>query len=109
MFSKSGKGSASYMGICKYKKSLHRRIDLKFYPREIIGTALLYFTGSANFNRMMRLYASKKGYSLSDKGLTYKPSYNSKKEIYVNEKLVTEESVFNFLGIEYMKPEERCL
>jgi hypothetical protein len=33
--------------------------------------ALLYFTGSDHFNRSMRLFASKKGYSLSDKVSKY--------------------------------------
>lgn len=33
------------------------------------GYALLYFTGNAHFNRSMRLWARKKGYSLSDHSL----------------------------------------
>lgn len=58
----------SYMGIAKVG-TIHRRIDLKIYPRESFGFALLYFTGSDHFNRSMRLYAQKNGYSLSDHGL----------------------------------------
>lgn len=58
------------MGICKldeYPK--FRRIDIKIYPSELYGFALLYFTGSGPFNRSMRLYAKKRGLMLSDIGL----------------------------------------
>jgi len=63
-----------YMGICKLKHdgAIHRRIDIKIYPPDQFGSAVLYFTGSAHFNRSMRLLARKKGYSLSDHGI--KPS-----------------------------------
>ena len=59
------------MGICKLNKpnSLHRRIDMKIYPSDQYGFALLYFTGSDYFNRSMRFFARKKGYSLSDHAL----------------------------------------
>ncbi|XRB22796.1 DNA polymerase lambda [Pseudoscourfieldia marina] len=33
------------------------RLDLKVYPRRCVGTALLYFTGSARFNRALRYWA----------------------------------------------------
>jgi DNA polymerase lambda len=62
-------GSMTYMGICK-AGSTHRRIDIKIYPRRNVGFALLYFTGSAHFNRSMRLYARKVGLSLSDHGIS---------------------------------------
>jgi DNA polymerase lambda len=42
---------------------------MKYYPREQFGFAVLYFTGSDHFNRSMRLYAGKKGFTLSDHGL----------------------------------------
>lgn len=50
-------GVSTYMGVCKLPVSsncesrVHRRIDIKYYPKELIGTALLYFTGSDHFNR----------------------------------------------------------
>jgi len=60
-------GSEGYMGVCQLDaKHLNRRIDIKAYPYEQYGFALLYFTGSGQFNRSMRLFAQKKGYSLSD-------------------------------------------
>ena len=46
------------MGICQLdKKHKVRRIDIKAYPKDQYGFALLYFTGSGNFNRSMRLFA----------------------------------------------------
>ena len=65
------KAKEMYMGVCKVPgaKSLARRIDIKVYPKEQFGFALLYFTGSDYFNRSMRLFADKKGYTLSDHGL----------------------------------------
>ena len=70
-FRYSHTGSEGYMGVCQLdKKHLNRRIDIRAYPYDQYGFALLYFTGSGNFNRSMRLFAQKKGYSLSDYGLT---------------------------------------
>lgn len=62
--------SKTYMGVCQVEgRERSRRIDIKVYPKEEYGFALLYFTGSDYFNRSMRLYAEKKGYTLSDRGL----------------------------------------
>lgn len=55
---KSGAGSEMYMGVCKAPKDPHyRRIDIKVYPKGQYGFAVLYFTGSDQFNRQMRLFA----------------------------------------------------
>ena len=44
--------SAAYMGVCRLSAThLHRRIDIKVYPREHYAFALLYFTGDAYYNR----------------------------------------------------------
>jgi len=52
------RGCESYMGVGKVKgSSKARRIDIKVYPKEQYGFALLYFTGSDYFNRDMRLFA----------------------------------------------------
>jgi DNA polymerase lambda len=104
-------GTESYMGIGQLRPDLpHRRIDLKLYPRDQFGFAVLYFTGSDNFNRAMRLYASKLGYQLSDHGL-YSIEKNHKKKI-VSAKGASiccykEEDVFAFLGINYVAPKDR--
>lgn len=50
-----------FMGICKLNNSsLHRRLDIKVYEKSFFPFAILYFTGSAYFNRSLRLFAKKK-------------------------------------------------
>jgi len=97
----------TYMGICK-SDSLVRRIDIKIYPRSDFGFALLYFTGSDHFNRSMRLYARKAGFSLSDHGIAYSKQIKSSESIkgpYL--KCETEEEIFQLFGMEYKEPHER--
>ena len=90
-----------FMGICKLnEQSLHRRIDIKVYEKSFFPFAILYFTGSAYFNRSMRLFARKKGFHLSDKELVDKKT--GKKIECKNE-----EDIFLKLGVSYRKPEER--
>jgi DNA polymerase lambda len=70
----------SYMGVCRLESHLpYRRLDIKVYPRRFFGFALLYFTGSDHFNRSMRLFARKKGWSLSDRSLTRVIRHNGMK------------------------------
>jgi DNA polymerase/3'-5' exonuclease PolX len=40
------------MGVCNLL-GIHRRIDIKYYPRDQFGYAILYFTGSDHFNRFV--------------------------------------------------------
>ena len=90
-----------FMGICKLnEQSLHRRIDIKVYEKSFFPFAILYFTGSAYFNRSMRLFAKKKGYHLSDKEL-------SDRFTGVKIKCNSEEDIFKALGLNYKTPEER--
>jgi DNA polymerase/3'-5' exonuclease PolX len=59
--------SATYFGVCQLAPHrLHRRLDIKVYPATEWPFALLSFTGSGPFNRSMRLYARRAGFSLSD-------------------------------------------
>lgn len=100
------------MGVCKVPQegALARRIDMKVYPKEQFGFALLYFTGSDYFNRSMRLFADKKGFTLSDHGLipTSKAG-GSKVSKGISVPCQTEEEVFKALGLPYKSPAERDL
>ena len=90
-----------FMGICRLNKnSLHRRLDIKVYEKSFYPFAILYFTGSAYFNRSLRLFAKKKGYHLSDKELSNR--FNGVK-IPCN----SEEDIFKALELNYKTPEER--
>ena len=101
-----------YMGVCKMPgaNSLARRIDIKIYPKESYGFALLYFTGSDYFNRSMRLFADKKGFTLSDHGLIpTSKAKGSKVSKGIGIPCQTEEEVFKALGLPYKTPAERDL
>ncbi|KAL7691219.1 putative DNA polymerase beta-like domain, DNA polymerase family X, DNA polymerase beta, palm [Plasmopara halstedii] len=102
-------GCDTYMGVCRLSKNLpHRRLDIKVYPRLFFGFAILYFTGSDHFNRSMRLYANKNGWSLSDRALTRVVRVNTTK-VRLGDSVVCESEVdvFIALGLEYKDPTER--
>ncbi|KAJ9448047.1 hypothetical protein DIPPA_01172 [Diplonema papillatum] len=87
---------------------IHRRIDIKIYPKETYAFALLYFTGSDYFNRSMRLYCQKKGMSLSDKSLLPVVRVN-KTKVHEGQPIPceTEEEIFKAIGLAYKTPQER--
>ena len=62
-------GDTKYMGICKNKKGQAIRIDIRFIKKENVPSALLYFTGSGEFNKNMRTYAIKNDYKLNEYGI----------------------------------------
>ena len=92
-----------FMGFCHYSKDTAiRRIDIRYIPYESYYPALLYFTGSGNFNQEMRTRAKKMGYKLNEYGL-YKKTGEKYKKISVS----SEEDIFNNLGMLYVTPEKR--
>ncbi|CAD8172309.1 unnamed protein product [Paramecium octaurelia] len=102
----------SYMGIGRINNNgIHRRIDLKLYPKEQYGCAVLYFTGSDQYNRSMRLWAQKIGYSLSDHGLYPTQRGSQNKELWKGEVIACEEEidVYRILGLQYKPPKERSV
>ena len=103
-------GNTKYMGVCKLKSnSNYRRIDIRFIAYNSYPSALLYFTGNANLNKIMRVEAIKKGYRLNEYGL-YKLEYDKKSGSDVlGEKIITntEEDIFKALDMTYLKPTER--
>ena len=103
-------GQQKFMGFCKVKQPgvsidslIARRLDIRFVPYESYGSAILYFTGSKNFNTTMRQHALRKGYSLSEFGL--KKTSEGKDGILIP--CSTEEEVFKILDYSYKTPEER--
>ncbi len=97
-----------YMGFCKYKNNPVRRIDIRYMAYDSYFTALLYFTGSDEFNRKMRQIAKKKNYKLNEYGI-YKLEIKGGKLIEKKIKVESEEDVFKVIGMEYTKPEDRNL
>ena len=101
-------GGTKYMGLCKATRAgLGRRIDIRLIPYESKGAAMLYFTGSGDFNKIMRTEALKKGFTINEYGI-YKTKKEGKKmvkgEIIPTE---TEEDIFKVVGMTYLKPEQR--
>jgi len=95
----------SYMGVCCLGPgSLHRRIDVKLYPRSQLPFALLYFTGSDYFNRSMRHYAKAKGLHLGDHSLYWRKDGPSSEL-----RCASERDVFDHLGLEWRDPNDREL
>ncbi len=111
MFTKAGllidhlteDGDTKYMGFCALnKKSKARRIDIRVIPYVSYYAAILYFTGSQQFNIQMRNRALAMGMSLNEYGLTH---IESKERIF----LKSEEEIFSLLQIPYKNPYERNL
>ncbi|KAF8819144.1 hypothetical protein IE077_001577 [Cardiosporidium cionae] len=96
----------TYYGVCVdlNGSGIYRRIDIKIYPLASKAFATLYFTGSAFFNRGMRLWAKQKGFRLDDRGMFHRSSIGkSNKSISCAE----ESDIFQALGLKYRAPDDR--
>ncbi|XP_047001726.1 DNA polymerase lambda-like isoform X1 [Schistocerca americana] len=101
-------GHKKYLGICQLPGGKHRRLDIFVAPKSETATALMHYTGSALFNRAIRLLAVEKGMYLSEHCLMSDVVREGSK--IINGHIVdtpTEESVFLHLGLPYRRPEER--
>lgn len=103
-------GTTKFMGLGKIE-DYYRHIDIFYYSEKEYPFALLFSTGSGQFNIEMRAFAIKKGYSLSEKELVYKDGTKILTEEYksdIGKDYPTEEQdIFNFLGLKYIEPENR--
>jgi DNA polymerase (family X) len=74
------------------------QVDCRVIEKRSFGAALVYFTGSKDFNVKLRQLAQKTGHKVNEYG------------VYKGEKFVcgrTEEEVFKFLKMQYVAPELR--
>ena len=94
------KGKKKFMGIGKLGE-IGRRIDIMYTKPNEYPFAILYFTGSKDFNVKMRGELLKKEMSLNEYGI----KDNNKKNVKHNCK--TEKDVFKFLGYDYVEPKNR--
>lgn len=98
------KGEKKFMGISKLSRhKTHRRLDMIYTDYSNYAFTLLYFTGSGQFNVEMRNHALSLGYSLSEYGLKKNGKFVDNK----GKPFETEEDIFKFLGMKYIKPEDR--
>lgn len=96
--------SSSYMGVFNSPvvPRKRRRVDIKIYPYMQRAFACLYFTGSAHFNRSMRLWAKQKfNIKLTDRGLF---DISTGKQI---SEARDEKQVFDHLNLYFKEPHER--
>ena len=117
-FQKDG-NQKKYLGVCKLLPTMfsttlnkHRRLDIIVVPPKEKATALMYFTGSAHFNRSMRLLATKMRMSLSEHALrtnVLRDGKGHKEKLNEGTVLDTpnEEAIFRHLGLTYRQPSER--
>ncbi|XP_007479198.1 DNA polymerase lambda isoform X2 [Monodelphis domestica] len=101
-----------YLGVCQLPGPgrHHRRLDIIVVPYSEFACALLYFTGSAYFNRSMRALAKTKGMSLSEHALStaiVRDGHGVKVGPGRALPTPTEKDVFKLLGLPYREPSER--
>ena len=93
-------GNTKFMGVCQLnKKSIARRIDIRYVEYESYYTSLIYFTGDREFNIYIRNKALKNNFSINEYCLTYVDG----KKVF----LTSEKELFDILKIPYISPEKR--
>ena len=97
-------GSKKFMGICRLPHLGARRIDLIWAAPGEYPFALFYFTGSDRYNRFVREEARRRGYRLNERSMeaVSEEARQRVMPIFKNEKDITD-----FLGLPYLRPEER--
>jgi DNA polymerase/3'-5' exonuclease PolX len=96
------RGNKKYMGLGKTKMSKWcRRIDIMYTKPEEYPFAVLYFTGSGEFNERMRGDALKQGFTMNEYGI--KGIDGSRVDYDFNH----EGDIFKFLKYKYIQPENR--
>lgn len=91
-----------FMGVCRYMEGYPcRRIDIRFVDKDRLAFAMLYFTGSGDFNMKMRSFALKKGFTINEY------SIKNKKTDEEISGINNERDIFKFLGLDYVSPEKR--
>jgi len=90
-----------YMGFGQLNQKLPiRRVDIRLIPMISYFSALLYFTGSYEFNQEMRSQAKKLGFKLNEYGL-----YDNRTDEMII--ILSEQEMFSKLGMNYLSPEQR--
>ena len=83
---------------CSVRTQGDVQVDCRVVEQKSFGAALLYFTGSKNFNIKLRQLAIRKGLKINEYG------------VFKGNKFVcgkTEEEIFKLLGMSYIEPELR--
>jgi NAD-dependent DNA ligase len=98
------RGKSKCLVIAKIASSdTFRRVDFLYTSPKEYPFAILYFTGSKAFNAVMRGHALKMGFSLNEHGM----SKEGIKGQLIDHIFENEESIFDFLQLQYIKPTDR--
>jgi NAD-dependent DNA ligase len=101
-----GGGPSKCLVIAKLPdEEFARRVDFLYTPPREFPFSILYFTGSKGFNTTMREYVLGMKYTLNEHGLSH--MVGRTKGALVDHDFPDEKSIFDFLNLEYKKPEER--
>lgn len=96
-------GPKKFLGYVRLEKGEKaRRLDLLMTPEEEFAYAILYFTGSQAFNVAFRSYVQEKGYTINEH--TMKPV---QERVLPVPTMKTEKDIFDFLGLQYVEPQNR--
>ena len=96
-------GNKKFMGISKISSGITgRRVDIMVTTEKEYPFAILYFTGSADFNPKMRQKALDMGYSLNEYSLT-----DIKTKLDMDKEFLEEKDIFDFLKMDYVEPHLR--
>ena len=103
MYETLAKGAKKYFGMGKLSNCLtFRRIDIMVTKPQEYPFAILYFTGSKEFNTLMRQHALDRGLSMNEYSL---------KDIETKEPVdhvfQTERDIFDYLEYTYVEPWKR--
>jgi len=103
------KGNKKYMGVgnlaslTKYPKNRqNRRIDIMYTTAEEYPFAIFYFTGSSEYNQRVRKDILDRGLTINEYSLK-----DSETKTKVDHTFRTERDIYEYLGYEYVEPEDR--
>jgi len=96
------RGPKKYNGLCKYGRNPCRRIDIMYTKPSEYPFAIMYFTGSMEFNTMVRQKCLDRGLSLNE----YSLKDNDTKKV-VDHKFSVEKDIFDYLDMDYVEPVDR--
>ena len=95
-------GPTKCLAICQLPDGKARRLDLLMIPRFEYAYALLYFTGSDQFNVAMRRWALEKGYTMNEYRMV-----PTREGVPEPPRMLKEQDIFRFLGLKYVVPTSR--
>ena len=88
------------------KQSKARRLDFLYTPPDEYAFAILYFTGSKEFNTAMRQHALNNNLTLNEHGF-HKMDNKIKGAKIVSTNFNSEKDIFDYLNLQFKEPNER--